>query len=191
LSVANLVGVPSATWPGQNLGWRAAFWLVAVLGLLTLVLVARFVPSAPGDHTSSWRRELGAFRKPQVWLTLGIGSLGFGGMFAVYTYVVPTIDKLGGLSEGAAPVFLFAFGLGMVVGTWVAGELVSWSLYGSLCAGAGAQGVLLLLFALLAPTGWWTLPIVVLITVSGSVLVVALRTRLMDVAGEARTLGAA
>ena len=191
LSVANLVGVPAATWLGQNLGWRAAFWVVAALGLLTLVLVARYVPSVPGDHTSSWRRELGAFRKPQVWLTLAIGSLGFGGMFAVYTYVVPTIDKLGGLSEGAAPVFLFAFGLGMVVGTWVAGELVSWSLFGSLFIGGGGQGVLLLLFALLAHTGWWTLPIVFLITVTGSVLVVALQMRLMDVAGDARTLGAA
>lgn len=191
LSVANLVGVPAATWLGQNLGWRAAFWVVAVLALVTLALVAAYVPSIPGDHTSSWRREVKAFAEPQVWLTLGAGALGFGGMFAVYTYVVPTIDKLGGLSEGAAPVFLFAFGLGMVVGTWVAGEMVSWSLFGSLFIGGGGQGVLLLLFAVFAHTGWWTLPIVFMITVTGSVLVVALQMRLMTVAGEARTLGAA
>ncbi|WP_239021641.1 MFS transporter [Nocardioides jishulii] len=153
LSVANLIGVPAATWLGQTMGWRAAFWVVAALGLLTLLLVLAFVPSVPGDHTSSWRREMRAFRNPQVLLTLGAGSLGFGGMFAVYTYVVPTIDKLGGLSEGAAPVFLFAFGLGMVVGTWLAGELASWSLFGSLFIGGGGQGLLLLAFALLAHTG--------------------------------------
>src|SRR5690606_21331942 len=73
LSVANLVGVPAATWLGQSLGWRAAFWVVAVLALLTLALVALHVPSIPGDHTSSWRREVSAFAKPQVWLTLGAG----------------------------------------------------------------------------------------------------------------------
>lgn len=191
LSVANLIGVPAATWLGQTMGWRAAFWVVAALGLLTLLLVLAFVPSVPGDHTSSWRREMRAFRNPQVLLTLGAGSLGFGGMFAVYTYVVPTIDKLGGLSEGAAPVFLFAFGLGMVVGTWLAGELASWSLFGSLFIGGGGQGLLLLAFALLAHTGWWVLPIVFGITVTGSVLVVGLQMRLMAVAGDARTLGAA
>src|SRR5690606_25390954 len=89
LSVANPVGVPSATWLVQNLVWRVAFWLLAVLGRLTLVLVARLVPPAPGERSSSWRRGPGALRKRQVGLTLGIGSLGFGGMFAVYTYVVP------------------------------------------------------------------------------------------------------
>jgi DHA1 family inner membrane transport protein len=191
LSVANVVGVPAATWLGQALGWRAAYWLVAVLGLLTLALVAAHIPSMAGDADAHWRREASALRDPQVLLTLLAGAVGFGGMFAVYTYIVPTLTEVGGLAESVAPVFLLAFGLGMVAGTWLAGELAAWSVFRSLFIGGGGQGLLLLVFALLAPAGWWTLPVVFGITATGSVLVVNLQLRLMAVAGEAKTIGAA
>lgn len=191
LSVANVVGVPAATWLGQNLGWRAAYWLVAVLGLVTVALVLAFVPSTDGDRSATWRRELAALRRTQVVLTLLAGALGFGGMFAVYTYIVPTITEVGGLPEAVAPIFLLVFGLGMVVGTWVAGRMADWSVMRSMFIGGAGQGVLLLLFSLVAPSGWWTLPVLFGITVTGSVLVIALQLRLMAVAEEAQTMGAA
>lgn len=191
LSVANVVGVPAATWLGQNLGWRAAYWMVAVLGLLTVALVLAFVPATHGDRSATWRRELAALRRPQVVLTLLAGALGFGGMFAVYTYIVPTITEVGGLSESVAPIFLLVFGLGMVVGTWVAGRMADWSVMRSMFIGGAGQGILLLLFSVLAPSGWWTLPVLFGITLTGSVLVIALQLRLMAVAEEAQTMGAA
>jgi len=191
LSVANVVGVPAATWLGQHLGWRSAYWAVAALALLTVVLVLAYVPSCPGDPEATGRRELTAFSKPQVWLTLLAGAIGFGGMFAVYSYISPTLTEVGGLSDASVPVALFVFGLGMVAGTWVAGELADWSIYRSLLIGSVGMGAVLLLFWLTAPYGWGALPAVFLITVLGSVLVVNLQLRLMDVAGEAQTLGAA
>ncbi|MEO5662911.1 MAG: MFS transporter [Nocardioides sp.] len=191
LSVANVVGVPAATWLGQNLGWRTAFWVVTALGVVTLALVLAFVPSCPGDSEASGRRELGAFKLPQVWLTLVAGAIGFGGMFAVYTYIAPTVTEVGGLGESAVPVFLMSFGLGMVAGTWLAGVMADWSIFRSLLIGAAGMGATLMLFWLTAPGGWLALPVVFLITALGSVLVVNLQLRLMDVAGEAQTLGAA
>jgi DHA1 family inner membrane transport protein len=191
LSIANVVGVPAATWLGQSLGWRTAYWLVAFLGLVTVALVLAFVPRTPGDQGATWRRELTAVRKPQVILTLLAGAIGFGGMFAVYTYIVPTVTEVGGLSESVAPVFLLAFGLGMVAGTWVAGRMADWSVMRSMFIGGAGQGLLLLVFSALAPSGWWTLPVVFGITLTGSVLVVSLQLRLMDVAAEAQTMGAA
>lgn len=191
LSVANVIGVPAATWLGQALGWRAAYWAVAVLALVTMAMVVAFVPSLPGNPEATGRRELSAFAKPQVWLTLLAGAIGFGGMFAVYSYIAPTVTDVGGLGESAVPVFLLAFGLGMVAGTWIAGPLADWSIFRSLLASSLGLGVVLLAFAGLAPYGWWALAPAFLITVVGSVLVVSLQLRLMDVAGEARTLGAA
>ncbi len=191
LSVANVLGVPAATWLGQNLGWRAAYWLVALLGMVTVALVLAFVPASDGDRSATWRSELAALRRPQVVLTLLAGAIGFGGMFAVYTYIVPTLTEVGGLPESAAPVFLLAFGLGMVAGTWVAGRLADWSVMRSMFIGGAGQGLLLLLFFVLAPAGWWSLPVVFGITLAGSVLVVALQLRLMTVAAEAQTMGAA
>lgn len=191
LSVANVVGVPAATWLGQNLGWRTAFWGATALGMVTLALVLAFVPSCPGDGDATGRRELGAFKLPQVWLTLLAGAIGFGGMFAVYTYIAPTITEVGGLGESAVPVFLMSFGLGMVAGIWLAGVMADWSIFRSLLIGAAGMGATLMLFWLTAPGGWLALPVVFLITVLGSVLVVNLQLRLMDVAGDAQTLGAA
>jgi DHA1 family inner membrane transport protein len=191
LSVANVVGVPAATWLGQNLGWRAAFWAVAALSLLTVALVLAYVPAVRGDRQATGRRELGAFTQPQVQLTLLAGAIGFGGMFAVYTYIAPTVTEVGGLPASAVPVFLLAFGLGMVVGTWVAGRLADWSVFRSLLGSSVGMGVMLLVFAGVAPFGWWAVPAVFLTMVISSVLVVNLQLRLMDVAGEAQTLGAA
>lgn len=191
LSVANVIGVPAATVLGQALGWRAAFWASAGLALVTLAMVAWFVPSCPGDAGASGRRELSAFRLPQVWLTLLAGAIGFGGMFAVYSYIAPVVTDVGGLGEAAVPVFLVAFGLGMIAGTWLAGIMADWSIFRSLIIGGVGMAVTMLLFWLAAPHGWAALPVVFLITTLGSVLVVNLQLRLMDVAGDAQTLGAA
>ena len=191
LSVANVVGVPAATWMGQHLGWRSAFWVAAALAALTAVLVTAFVPSRPGDAEATGRRELQLFAEPQAWLTLIAGAIGFGGMFALYSYIAKVVTEVGGLSDGAVPVFLLAFGLGMVAGTFVAGSLADWSVFRSLLGSSLAMAVLLLAYAALAPAGWWALVPAFLVAVASSVLVVNLQLRLMSVAGDSQTLGAA
>jgi DHA1 family inner membrane transport protein len=191
LSVANVLGVPAATWMGQHLGWRSAFWVAAGLALLTAVLVTAFVPACPGDADATGRRELRLFAEPQAWLTLIAGAIGFGGMFALYSYIAKVVTEVGGLPDGAVPVFLLAFGLGMVAGTFVAGALADWSVFKSLLGSSLAMAVLLLAYAALAPAGWWALIPAFLVAVSSSVLVVNLQLRLMSVAGDAQTLGAA
>ncbi|MCD6640330.1 MAG: MFS transporter [Nocardioides sp.] len=191
LSVANVLGVPAATVLGQELGWRAAFWAVAALGVLTLALVLWCVPSTPGDRNASGRRELSAFRMPQVWLTLLAGAIGFGGMFAVYSYIAPVVTDVAGLTQRAVPVFLLSFGLGMIAGTWAAGVMADWSVFRSLLIGGTGLGVAIALFWVAAPYSWAALPVAFLITALGSVLVVNLQLRLMDVAGDAQALGAA
>ncbi len=192
LSVANVVGVPAATWIGQNLGWRSAYLTAALVSVVAVLMVLAFVPSVPGDREAAGRREAGSFfRNRQVWLTMTAGAVGFGGMFAVYSYIAPTVTEVAMLGKGTVPVFLLFFGLGMVAGTWLAGELAAWSVLGSLVGSGIATTVVLLVFWAVAPYGWWLLPVVFLITAIGSVMVVNLQLRLMDVAGDAVTLGAA
>lgn len=191
LSVANVVGVPVVTWLGLQVGWRSAFWVAASLAVLTAVLVTCFVPPTPGDAEATGRRELRLFAEPQAWLTLLAGAIGFGGMFALYSYIAEVVTEVGGLADGAVPVFLLAFGLGMVAGTYVAGPLADWSVFRSLLGSSLAMAVLLLSYAALAPAGWAALPAAFLVAVASSVLVVTLQLRLMSVAGQAQTLGAA
>jgi DHA1 family inner membrane transport protein len=192
LSVANVFGVPAATWLGQHLGWRASYVAAAALSLLAAALVAVFVPSCPGNADATGRREVSLFfRNGQAWLVLLAGAIGFGGLFAVYSYIAPVVTDVGGLAESTVPVFVLGFGLGMVAGTWLAGELARWSVFGTLIGSGVGSGLVLVVFWFAAPHGWALLPVVFTVTALGSVLVVNLQLRLMDVAGEAQTLGAA
>ena len=143
----------------------------------------------PGDTDHRVAASCAPSREPQVWLTLLAGAIGFGGMFAVYSYIAPDVTEVGGPVGAAVPVFLLAFGLGMVGGHLAgrgAGRLVGLPL-----AAIGAVGM-----ACCSCSSWlWRrtagrpLPVVFLITALGSVLVVNLQLRLMDVAGDAQTLG--
>jgi len=192
LSVANVVGVPAATWLGQTLGWRAPYLAAAGLAVLTVLLIQVCVPRSPGDPGATGRHEAKEFfGSLQVWLTMIAGAIGFGGLFAVYSYIAETVKTVGGLDASAVPFFTLAFGLGMVAGTWLAGELAHWSVFRSLLLSGGLSVLVMLLFWAVAPYGWWLWPVTFTVTATGSVLVVNLQLRLMDVAGDAVTLGAA
>ncbi len=191
LSVANVIGVPLATWLGQAAGWRTAYLSTAALSVLTILMLLVFVPATPGNPSATGRRELLFFRNPQALLTLLAGAVGFGGLFAVYSYIAPTVTDVAGLSDSAVPFFTAAFGVGMVFGTWLAGRLAEWSVFRSLIMAGIGSGLTMLVVWAAAPHGWWLLPAVFLVTAIGSVLVVNLQLRLMSVSGEAQTLGAA
>ncbi|QIM22583.1 MFS transporter [Phycicoccus sp. HDW14] len=191
IPIANVLGVPGATWLGQTLGWRSAYWLVAVLGLATVALVALQVPRLVGDRTRTVRAELGALTNLQVLLTLAVGAIGFGGMFAMYSYIAPTVTRVTGLSESAVPLFLLVFGVSGFVGNLLAGRMGDWSVLRSVVIGMAGLGVSLGLFALVARWAVPALVVLALTSVLASVLVINLQLRLMQVAGAAQTLAAA
>lgn len=191
IPIANMVGVPAATWLGQEMGWRSAYWLVAVLAVVTIALVAWWVPATPGNPHASGRKELAALRNPQLWLTLAVGAVGFGGMFAMYSYIAPTITEVTGLDESAIPLFLLIYGIGGAVGSLVGGWLADWSVLRGLVFALVGTGGVLALFALTSQWAWPALVTLFLVSVMASVLVVVLQLRLMSVAGEAETIGAA
>lgn len=191
IPVANVLGVPAATILGQQLGWRSAFAAVGVLSALTVVLILAFVPSTPGDPAASSRRELSALRHPQLWYAVGASGIGFGGLFALVSYIAPLTTEVGGLGEASVAVFLLVIGLGMVVGNMVAGRLVDWSVERSLRIGSVGLAASLLGYFVLAPLGWWALAAGFATTVLGSVLALGFQVRLIDAAEHAQTLGAA
>jgi DHA1 family inner membrane transport protein len=191
LGMANVAGVPAATWLGQHAGWRSAYWLVTVLAAMTALLVLWLVPHVAADRKATGRNELSAFKDPQVLLTLLAGAIGFGGMFAMYTYIAPIVTDVAGLAEGRVPLYLLAFGAGMVVGTPIGGRLADWSIFRSLLVSSVAMALALVLFTWTSQ--WFLAGLATVFTLStvSSVLVVNLQMRLMQVAGSAQTVGAA
>ncbi|GAB3538836.1 MFS transporter [Arthrobacter tecti] len=188
LSVANVIGVPFATWLGQEFGWRTMFILVGVIGVLTLLMVARFVPHQNVREGASISRELGALKRGQVWMTLLIGTVGFGGFFAVYTYITPTMTEVAGVPKDLMPIVVALYGLGMVAGNIVGGRLADISVLGTIYWVMGAISACLLVFALAVQWAPTALLFVFLVGAIGSSLIPSLQVRLMDVSPDAPSL---
>lgn len=191
LTIANVIGVPTITWLGQVAGWRIAYLAVAAVFVATFAAIWFAVPYQAGDPAATVRRELTIFHRGQVWLALLIGSIGFGGFFAVYTYIAPVVIHVTQLDAGVVPWVLVAAGIGMTVGNLIGGRAADRSIMGTLFVCFGGFAVSLLGFALTAQWVAGLFFFVFLVAVSASALSPAIQTRLMDVAGEGQSLAAA
>lgn len=191
LSVANVVGVPAATWLGGVLGWESAFLAVAVIGVLTFVAIALLVPEPRGLERVRALDELGAMARPQVILTLAVGTVGFGGMFAVYSYITWTMTEVAGIDAGLMPLVLATYGVGMVVGNLMGGWLADRDLERGMLLAVGFMAVILVVFSVAVRHPVTGLLALFLVGMSGSALVPGLQSRLMRYAGRGQTLAAA
>jgi DHA1 family inner membrane transport protein len=190
LTVAILIGNPLATWLGQFMSWRYAFALVGIIAITTIAMVAIFLPADPNEERSSPMGELRAFNRAPIWLALGIGAIGFAGMFCVFSYMAPTLLHVTQVGPGWIPLAMGVFGAGCIVGNGAGGWLfdrlrlraVAWILAWST--------LVLLVFPFAAHSLWTILPAIFAL---GTMIALgpALQTHLMDVASGAQTLAAA
>jgi DHA1 family inner membrane transport protein len=190
LTIATIVGVPLANWLGQVAGWRTGFCIVALLALTTVALIAIFAPRDSVLEGASPLRELGALRNGRVWMTLATGAVGFGGVFAVYTYLASTMLEVTRVSPHMVPIALAAFGIGMTTGNLLIPRFAE----NALMPAAGAMllwsAICLALYPL-AAGNMWTITLDVFALGTSTALATVLQTRLMDVAGDAQSLAAA
>ncbi|MGM7666244.1 MFS transporter [Microbacterium sp. A93] len=191
LTIANVIGVPLGTYLGQQWGWRTAFMIVTIVFAVATICIVRFVPKHPGEPGRTMRSELGVFRVGQVWLTLGIGAIGFGGFFAVYSYIAPLVTDVAGSPQWAVPIVLVLVGLGMTVGNILGGYMADRDLRRTLLIGMGALALVLVLLALLSFQMILLAFFAFAVGLVSSVLSPAIQTRLMDVAGDNQSIAAA
>lgn len=191
LTIANVVGVPAITWFGQNTGWRPAYLVVAAIFGVAMAAVALAVPSQPGDSNATIKNELSVLRRRQVWLALGMGAIGFGGLFAMYSYIAPLAENVTGVDPVAVPLVLVVIGVGMTTGNllggWAADRSVRRATYGAF--GVLLVGLVLLLFTVSTVTG--LIAAVFLVGTGAAALGPTIQTRLMDVARGGQAIAAA
>ena len=191
LTVATTVGVPFTSWLAQAVGWRVVFAVVAVLAVLTVVLVARFLPKTRMQGGGgSPLKELSALTNRQIWLTLSIGAIGFGGMFAIYTYMASTLTEVTGVSAKAVPLVLGLFGVGMTLGNLIVPRLAGKQPMLGVAGLLVWSAVMLALYPFAVHDIYYLCVLVVLIGMGGAIGTI-LQIRLMDVAKDAQTLAAA
>ncbi|WP_338931219.1 MFS transporter [Streptomyces netropsis] len=191
LTVANIVGVPTATLLGQHLGWRATFLVVAGIGLVAMAALTLLVPQLPRERHEGLGQELRALRDRQVLLGLLTAVFGFAGVFAVYSYLASMMTEVTGFSETSVTLVLALFGIGMTLGALVAGPLTDRALRPTLYGSLAALAAVLVLFDFTVHVKWAALATVVVLGAVGFMTTTPLQMLVMNKAQHAPTLASA
>lgn len=191
LPIANVVGVPFATFIGQQFGWRWLFVFVSIVGLAAFASILYALPKQPAPIGASIRGELKALSTLQVWLSVLIGVVGFGGFFAFYSYIAPTFTSVAGVPPGWLPFIVGLYGVGMVAGNTIGARLTDKSVLGTIYGALSAIAVALLVFSVAVHSPYTAIPMVLFIGASGTMLVPALQARLLDASPKAPSLASA
>ena len=191
LTIANVLGVPADTLLSQHLGWHATFVVLGGIGVISVAAIALLVPRQAQTKDSMLSREIATFGRAQVWLALAVGTFGFGGVFAAYSYIAPMMTNVAGYSPSGVDFLLALFGLGMTAGNLIGGRLADRALMPSLYGSLGGLGLVLALFVLTAHDKATAAVTIFLIGATGMACVPIIQTRIMDKARGAPTLAAA
>jgi DHA1 family inner membrane transport protein len=190
LTAANVLGVPFGTMLGQAAGWRATFWAITVIGVIALVGILALVPktAAVQAEKGGLRRELAAFRSGQVWLSILVTILGYGGMFGAFTYIAFTLTEVSGFAASTVPWLLIVFGVGLFIGNTAGGKAADRNVDRTLLVVLAALFAILVVFALTAGNQVLTIASLVLMGGFGFATVPGLQMRVMKYASSAPTL---
>jgi DHA1 family inner membrane transport protein len=189
LTAANVLGVPFGTLIGQHLGWRSTFWFITGIGVVALIGIVALVPAtAHSKHDGTLRGELSAFASRQVWLSIVVTVLGYGGMFGAFTYIAYTLTEVSGFPTGAVPWLLVLFGIGLFIGNTAGGKAADHSVDATLVILLAGLTVVLIFFALTAHSPVATIASLLLMGGFGFGTVPGLQTRVMIYASDAPTL---
>ncbi|MGG7451481.1 MFS transporter [Plantibacter auratus] len=189
LTAANVLGVPFGTLLGQHFGWRSTFWAITVIGVVAFIGILALVPKPKRDDApASLLAELRAFRSGQVWLSIAVTVLGYGGMFGAFTYIAYTLTEVSGFASTTVPWLLILFGVGLLVGNIVGGKAADRNIDRTLIVVIAVLSVILVAFAATAQSPVATVIALVLMGGFGFATVPALQMRVMRYASAAPTL---
>ncbi|GAA2131849.1 MFS transporter [Arthrobacter humicola] len=190
LTAANVLGVPFGTMLGQAAGWRATFWAITVIGVLALAGILALVPKTGSGETApgGLRSELRAFRSGQVWLSILVTILGYGGMFGAFTYIAFTLTEVTGFAASTVPWLLILFGVGLFIGNTLGGKAADKNVDRTLLVVLAVLVVVLVVFALTSGNQPMTIASMVLLGGFGFATVPGLQMRVMKYASSAPTL---
>lgn len=166
LTVSNVVGVPLGAAIGAYWGWRATFWAMGAVGLLSLLALATLLPATAGtaNRPGSLAGEARVLLRQQVWSSLIVMLMLMIGQFGLFTYIAPTLTQVTGLSERWIPWVLLANGIGATLGVFVGGKLADWKLMPSLVGLLALQSATLAAIVVVSP---YPLPMIVAVFIWG------------------------
>jgi DHA1 family chloramphenicol resistance protein-like MFS transporter len=191
LTVATIVGLPAGTVIGQHLGWRAAFWTVAGLSTIAMLLIVATIPGGRSDSTPELRRELRTMRNPDLWIAYATTAVSTGAILVVFSYLAPLLTDTTGLSAGWVPLVLALYGVGALAGITIGGRTADSRPFTTLRIATTGLIAAAVVLALWTCTAWVAVAAIALFGGFGFANNPAVNTRVFAVAGDAPTLAAA
>lgn len=188
LTIANIGGVPLATWVGQTIGWRMSFLAIAVLGVVTMFSLWKALPVGAVGQKPDVKMELKVLTRLPVILALLTTVFGASAMFTLYTYIAPSLVAFNHASPMFITMMLVLIGVGFSIGNHLGGKLADRSIDKTLIGFFIALIVLMAVFPLLAQTQVGTAVGLVLWGAAAFAIVPSLQMRVMSVAHEASGL---
>ena len=188
LTIANIGGVPLATWVGQNIGWRMAFAAIAGLGVITMLALWKALPEGAVGQRPNVKAELQVLTRKPVVLALLTTVMSAGAMFTLYTYIAPTLQNITHASPSFITMMLVLIGVGFSVGNHFGGKFADLSLTKTLTGFLLLLMATMLLFPILAQTKMGAALALVVWGAAAFAVVPPLQMRVMAVAHEAPSL---
>lgn len=185
LTIANVVGVPLATWAGENVGWHTPFWAIAALGVLMMAALRFTLPPLPAEGDANPMAELRVLMRGKVLGALALTVVGSSAMFTVFTYISPILRDATHASLGFITAMLVTYGVGLTVGNWLGGKFADRSVDRTLIVTLAGLTAVLVAFAALMPHAGAVAVIVFLWGVASFALVPPLQVRVMSAAADA------
>jgi DHA1 family inner membrane transport protein len=188
LTLANIGGVPLATYVSETVGWRTAFMGMTIIGLATLLALRTTLPKLEADTSGSIRNELKVLSKGPVLFALLLTIVGSSSMFTVFSYISPILLEETGVDALFVTYMLVLYGLGLAVGNWLSGRFADRNLTGTLVVSMTATVILLAVFAGTMQIAWLAPPIIFLWGVSSFAVVPPLQALVVTEARDAPNL---
>lgn len=191
LTFANVIGVPMGTLLAQHFGWRSMFWVISSLGAIGMLGIITLVPFQKVVAETNLSHEVAMFKRPQVWLSLFVTALGFGGLFASFTYIAPIMTSVAGFAESSMVELLFLFGVGLVLGNMLGGKAADRALVPTLCSLLILLAITLFAFVF---TAHYKIPAIItlfILGILGFAIVSPVQAQVMQQAKDAPTLASA
>jgi DHA1 family inner membrane transport protein len=185
LTIANIGGVPAATWLGETIGWRMSFLATAGLGLVAMVSLWFSLPKGSAGERPNVKQELSVLVRPQVLSALLTTVLGAGAMFTLYTYISPVLHTITHASPLFVTAMLVLIGVGFSLGNYLGGKFADRSVSGTLKGFLLLLMVIMLAIPLLAQTQLGAAISMVVWGAATFAVVPPLQMRVMRVAHEA------
>ncbi|KXV70193.1 MFS transporter [Acetobacter cerevisiae] len=190
IAISTLIGAPFSTFAADHFGWRIAYLIIGLFGVLTFLGVLRYIPADKPNRKNSPLKEITALGNMQVLLTLLTAAVGFGGMFGVYTYLTSVLQNVTHVPEWQTMIYMVIWGAGMLVGANAGAWLVDRNINLAAIIALAGSAVIMFAFSTVLHSNLALMLIVFLIPTFVNGLGPALQTRLMDFAGDAQTLAA-